>query len=174
MENINTKSVVATEGNQAVAAEINTGTKNILESDLSNEFKTNVEEEQRKRFEDQLVAEHSRINSLNRSPPLNATLQAFNRILENNEMKKQALIPNETELIAGKKRQRSPEEMMETKYTILCKQMCDIQQIVISLHDTAIGNTNTKVEIKKGVKELKRKIERMKTKMDDFEEYSND
>lgn len=40
------------------------------------------------------------------------------------------------------------------------KKMEELQKIAITLYDLTISNSNTKVEIKYGVKDLKRKMER--------------
>lgn len=48
--------------------------------------------------------------------------------------------------------------------------MDQIHKVSMALHDVAIRNTNTKVEIKSGVKELKRKLETINVMMDEFQE----
>lgn len=47
--------------------------------------------------------------------------------------------------------------------------MEEIRKVSDTLYNVVIGNTNTKVGIKTGVRELKRKMERIKVRMEDYE-----
>lgn len=127
----------------------------------SKDMDTNTDEEEDiKRFGQELVEMHSRRLSLRRSPQRE---DGF-RSLFNIEVK----TPDEQNR-TGQKRVRSPEEKKMIEYEIIMKQMEEMNKMVKNIYDLAIGNNNTKVEIKNGAKDLKRKMERIQTRMISFE-----
>lgn len=120
------------------------------------------EQTERELFEQQLVAEHSRRLSLNRSPPPEERIKFDLMDLPVSQTPDGAK--------TGVKRVRSPEEVEKTQFGVLQKHMDEIQRVAKTLYDLAISNSNTKVEIKNGVRDLKKRMERIQLRMETYEQ----
>lgn len=102
------------------------------------------EEEERKRFEQKLVENHRRRLSIDRSPE-------GRRISSLNHNMSEEQTPDD-----GQKRIRSPEEKEILEFEIIQKQMEAIQKVA-KIYMIQQLVTQTLVEIKNGVRDLKKK-----------------